>query len=187
MTLPPNPDLMRIFDFTAADLETNRAGRLSERQTEMLIAQAHQKRWHILIASFIVPIVLIGILIIGIPQIDPAHQTLGRVTSIGVALFLLVFMVLGVVDKESDIKQGKVDHVDGAIYIGIDHWLEGRGGYPKIGKYYKLDIALHGNRISKEIYVQLTQYLLENGTAHQFRAYYPHHSLNILSVEVVDR
>lgn len=178
-------ELMRIFDFTAADLEANREGKISDQQTQMLVSQTRRDRWHIIIASFIVPIVLIVILIVGVPQIEPENQSLGRIVSIGAALFILVFMALGVGDRESDIQGRKIDSVEGVMQIGIDYWLEGRGGYPKIGKYYTLHIALHGNRIRKSIYLQLEQYQREHESNQQFRAYYALHSRKILSVEII--
>lgn len=36
MPTNPDPDLMRIFDFTAADLEANRTGKMSDRQIKFL-------------------------------------------------------------------------------------------------------------------------------------------------------
>ncbi len=37
MLTNPDPELMRIFNFTAADLEANRAGHITEQQSQHLL------------------------------------------------------------------------------------------------------------------------------------------------------
>jgi hypothetical protein len=44
MPTNPDPDLMRIFDFTAADLEANRAGKISSNQIQRLLSVAKSQR-----------------------------------------------------------------------------------------------------------------------------------------------
>lgn len=60
MQADPDSELMRIFDFTADDLEANRAGRLSEMQKSILIKGIGDQRR--LIKKSIIRFPLIGFL-----------------------------------------------------------------------------------------------------------------------------
>jgi hypothetical protein len=175
MLTNPDPDLMRIFDFTPADLEANRAGKLSERQIEKLSSRKKQGQWLagmgcVAAAVFVLPILLSGI---SSSMNDGATSIL---TLLVVMSLPVVYVTLGVMDRNADLSRNRPQ-----VYLGQLHIRE---QYGKFGPSYWISEV--NIQISSTAYALFDNYAYIRGKDITFRLYYAPNSSEVLSLEVVN-
>ena len=114
-----NPDLMRIFDFTAADLEANCAGHITEHQVQHLSKQVIKKRRFMIFVAVAMPtyMLLSIVLISGLPSSSPMNTQL-PITLWIPTTFLILITCLFIIFNDSknlagDLRLGTADHVQG--------------------------------------------------------------------------
>ena len=177
MPTNPDPDLMRIFDFTAADLEANRAGRMSERQIERLSIRRIRGQWFAGIGC--IGVIAFAIFINSIRLSSETNDMNFYWLLLGVSGFVVIFVYLGAVDRHTDLKTKRIMKHISALYIS-----ESRGKWGE--RYYHLGTEPINSSISKTLYKDIQNYLLAHGLQTQFCLYYAPESRELLSIEVVD-
>lgn len=169
----PNPDLMRIFDFTADDLEANRAGKMSERQIKRLSGKRATGQWLTGLGCatalvFVLPIIVSGL----------SHSMKDSTASLSVILFVVaipvIYVYLGVMDRNADIRRNHV-----TMYLGSLLLSEFSG---KFRSTYWIFTSSFNMQISNSSYDYLS--CLRRNT--RFRLYYLQNSAEVISIEVVE-
>jgi hypothetical protein len=113
MPTNPDPDLMRIFDFTAADLEANRAGKMSEHQYQRLQDIAENERFAGQGLAIILALLLFGLICYTVQNLsDPARIIFPAIISIVVVIFFVLSIIWAPV-IEQDLKIGQIKIVEG--------------------------------------------------------------------------
>lgn len=181
MSTNPDPDLMRIFDFTPADLEANRASRISDRQAQRfqtLFAQqaayANKNR----IVAFILCVAFAAF--IGVAFGSNAASLMGN-------LILFLLIALGVIGFWGYLIQQQARHAAAdlrsgvvAVVVGTLMRLSDRQG----GSVYVYPSKI-GLRISHSEDDQLKAYLKQVPQNTVFHVYYTSNTKRILSMEIV--
>ncbi len=174
-TVNPDPDLMRIFDFTPVDLESNRVGKLTERQIKKLSAKVKKERLSNVIGVLVICIVMLIIIISNYSSQIELHKMEGWGL---LALFFLVMVLLGNYvsgsSLTSDVRSGTVRSAQGTVKRWNDH---GRGTLKIGGEWLDLD---HEENNSLKIYLQK----IPKGT--KFRVNYVHKSNRVMSMEIIE-
>ncbi|MBI1276922.1 MAG: hypothetical protein GC179_02210 [Anaerolineaceae bacterium] len=171
----PDPDLMQIFDFNAADLEANRAGRLSDGQVEKLSSRKKQGQWLAGIGCAAAAVFILPILVSGLSS-SMKDGTTSILTLLVVMSLPVVYVTLGVMDRSADLTRNRPK-----VYLGKLHIRE---QYGKFGPSYwisEIDI-----QISSTAYALFDNYLYLRGNDTTFRLYYAPNSSEVLSLEVVN-
>lgn len=120
--MPTNPDsdLMRIFDFTAADLEANRAGKLTERQAKRLRHLINNEIRFLSIPVGALLVIAWFIVIKIISVVPPNYDKLPIIiVAMGVLPTFLSIYYLGYkkIRFIRDIQNGDIDALQGTIKI----------------------------------------------------------------------
>lgn len=191
---PSDPELMRIFDFTADDLEANRDGRISERQRDQLITNIYKDKLiikRLLIGLF----AFLAFFFVAIP-FNTFTSRLSQTLLLGLIFtiaFLLIsgFIYLGVLDKNTDLLKGKVAVEFGRAYLYLDAF--GRH-YPLeykksvLGFYsYFIRVGSVGFPLSYRVGVEFEAHYLKLENDISYRFYYLPDSTKLLSVEVANK
>ena len=178
MPTNPNLDLMRIFDFTAADLEANRAGHITEHQVQHLSETVKKKRSFLIFAAIALPawpFLIVGmssICNISPPITFPPVPLLLMLLSIPV---LILFVIYDHDQKlASDVKAGTAYYEQGTI----KRWSTKDGVTIKIANL-RLDIEQSQDG-------DLKTHLKKVPKGTQFRVYYVPVSKKTVSIEVVE-
>ena len=177
MPTNPDPDLMRIFDFTAADLEANRAGRMSERQIERLSNRKKQGQW--LAGGGCIAVLVFALLILGNRLSSSMKDgTTTILTLLAVMALPVVYFTLGVMDRSADLTRDKPKVYSGQVWTSEQHG--------KFGSTYWIWTAELNIQISSTAYMLFDNYLYIRGKDTFFQLYYAPNSNEVLSLEVVD-
>lgn len=170
-----NPDLMRIFDFTVADLEANRAGHMSERQMMNLSYIVKRRRLELILLGIVFPILFLAV------YFERFLQTLSQgieVWEIALVFWVIIWLIAGFVSSKrfaSDIKSGIVYSVQGTMKRWEGHGSSGT-----------LEIANEWLEIDGRQNTFLKGYLRQIAKGTQFRIYYAPKTEKILSMEKID-
>ncbi len=170
-------ELMRIFNFTAADLEANRVGHITEQQSSRLHKLINNE---ILFNSIFIGALLIiaWFIVIKIMSVVPPNYD----------KLIMIIMVMGVIPtllsvsylaykKIQIITDIKNEHVDVAQGIAKS-WTVKNYSYVAVSDK-KLDLGLNLNR-------QLEVYLWTLPKETQFRVYYVSKSKKVVVMEIIN-
>jgi hypothetical protein len=177
--IKPDPDLMRIFHFNAADLETNRAGRLSDSQVERMSKRS--KNGQCLAGVGCLLIIVIAIMVIALNAVDPIQDALG--ITLGVLILgglPVAFVYLGAMDRQTDLRKDRVKVNMSELRVFES---KGDGGQTT----YTLWAWPIQRNISESVYLDIRGYLALRPQNMQFRLYYAPESNELLFIEVVDQ
>lgn len=175
---------MRIFDFTAADLEANRAKTISERQAKTLKQESVADRIAVRFAIFVGLIIagIVGFGIIVFPQGVTGGKTSpeGSVSWIAIAL-ILVFLFLRYRSNQrsthSDLERGRAGMVE-----GIATWQR-----VIKQKNYIYQITVDGKtfRVEKQTFRAFEAFMELKNKSSLFRIYFAPEISRILSMEII--
>lgn len=180
MPINPDPDLMRIFNFTADDLEANRAGKLSERQIERLAERRNRDRRIAGIGCLVVIIIALWMIQMVLSPSAPENSGSTILIFLIIGGLIVGYIYLGAMDRQTDLNRRKVESDVNEINV----W-ESRGKWGE--RDYDISIYPLSYRISKSFYMDVQAYLRQKGTKNRFRVYYAPESKELLSIEVVDK
>ncbi|MBA3875180.1 MAG: hypothetical protein H0X30_39145 [Anaerolineae bacterium] len=171
MSTNPNPDLMRIFDFTAADLEANRAGRMSEREMQRLQNISAKQRSIELLAAVSLPVGMCVFLLF----VHPSYGIcLFLLFPLPIALAMLFLIFIKHKKLMSDIATQKVEYLEGEV----KYW-SGRAfyGYMKInGREFEIDPATN---------LELSDFMEHQAKQLSLRLYFSPTSKKVVSAEIL--
>ncbi|MBA3875179.1 MAG: hypothetical protein H0X30_39140 [Anaerolineae bacterium] len=179
MPINPDHDLMRIFHFNAADIETNRAGRLSDSQVERL--SKRNKSAQRLASIGCAGLLIVAVLVIALDISDSTQENL--LIAFGILLIgglPIVYIYLGVMDRQTDLRKDKIKSNVSELRV-----FESKGDGGQI-TYVLWAWPIHLN-ISESVYLDIRGYLTLHPQNTQFRLYYAPESNELLSIEVVDQ
>ncbi len=165
MSSTPDPDLMRIFDFTTADLEANRAGHIAEHQSQHLLKEVSLFGVWFILVYFIAVVVMFRNFGTALFLIIP-FQLILCIVVIATAMYNKQIVV-------SDVGLGIVSNVSGTIKR-----QSRRNGGDIIISDRTLKVSLHENKNLKE-------YLKKIPIATQFRVYYVPKSKKVVAMEII--
>lgn len=181
--MPTNPDsdLMRIFDFTAEDLEANRAGKLSERQAKYLKSEGDADRYAVGCAvrvGFLV-VTLIGVAVLLQPQklnldVSSLLQIIG------------IVVVLAVLYRRFQTNQGAIqsdlERMRAGYVAGIATWQH---VVKQKAHIYKITVDGKAFRVERTTYNSFEKFMCLRSKYMVFRIYFAPEISKILSVEIV--
>ena len=176
MPTDPDPDLMRIFNFTAADLEANRNGKLSEHQIEKLTSRRKQGQW---LAGMGCVILIAFAVLVGVSSAAKEGNSRFFLVLI-IGAFPITFIYLGTMDRKTDLDKRNIKSNVTEIFIG-----QSRGKWGEM--YYDISIYPLSYGISKAFYTDVQSYLRKLGAQTKFCVYYAPESRELLSIEVVEK
>ena len=174
------PELMRIFDFTADDLEANRAGRLSERQAKTIKNESNADRLAVGCA------INVGLLVVGLvgffyllhPQQLASENSLPPIIAIGIALLVLYLRYRsGQRYAQLDIEQR---HAGKVVGTATWHMVIKQ-------KIYIYQITVDGKvfRVEKRTYQAFETFMNLKNKFAIFRIYFAPETARILSIEII--
>jgi hypothetical protein len=186
MPTNPDPDLMRIFDFTAADLEANRAGKMSERQTKYL-KQESDANGFIVGCAIWIGLIIVGIVIFA-SIVFPQGLTGGKSDILGTVSWIPLVLILAFVFMRyrsnqrahtTAIDSQRAGYVEDNITFYVRDWPERR--------YPIYHISLDGKRfqIERDCYEAFAKFVNLRGKYLMFRLYFAPENNRILSMEII--
>lgn len=173
----PDPDLMRIFDFTAADLEANRAGRLSERQTKYIKRESDVSG---VLVGCMIQMGIIGIGILAFAALaNPIHrEMILLVFPIGAGILILYLNNRdNQHSSERTLEAQHVGKVEGSLSLYKEVVFNSRSPIGQMsvdGKKFQID----------DIYQEFQTFLRLKGRHIMFRVYFAPEINRILSMEI---
>jgi hypothetical protein len=179
MTFTPDTELMRIFDFTAYDLDANRRGSLSERQIEGL---KELLAIEVRVYAIIGIIVLIMVWFFFREMMQPIEKY-GAVQGIANATVILVvgsvgvyliILPLAVIQKRKAISARRVRHVDGKV--------EYKTVTTKTTHYF-IRVSHKTFDIDFDTFLELQKHILPDTV---YRFYFAPWRRNVLAAEMID-
>lgn len=177
MTIAPDSELMQIFDFTEADLEANRAGQLSERQIKKLSELKQQGQW--LARGGCIIVIVFVLLTFGSGLLTSMKDGFTSIIVIvGVVVLPIIFMSLGAMDRDADLRRNKPKIYVGKLRLSLQHG--------KFGPIYRIFTSEVDIKIPALAYNLFDHYLYIKGKETVFRLYYAPNSNELLSIEVVE-
>ncbi len=186
-TTNPNPDLMRIFDFTAADLEANRAGKMSDGQKQQLLHIAQSQKDDAGCLIWLMTPGYIFLACIALQAFGSGNKTYALIF-VGVITALLFGQAAMLYDShyrnhlETDVVVSEFEQVQGLLQPIIKKsWYRARqieNEYLRIGQ---MDIP-----IKKSVYKALQGFLATQSEVPTCRIYYVPKSLQIIAAEIVE-
>ncbi len=173
---------MRIFNFTADDLEANRAGRVTDTQLQRISNRVKKNRRFLIFTAIAIPIyIVLTIALVAASDRSIEVEVITRVPiTVGVPLTLFLWVsFLVVIHNEGknlalDVQLGTVNYTQGTI----KRWSTRGGGSIKITTI-TLDIESSEN-------LNLREYLKKIPKATQFRVYYIAKSKKVVAAEIID-
>ena len=179
MPTNPDPDLMRIFDFTVADLEANRAGHVTNSQLQRLSNRVNKNRRFLIFTAISIPIcIVLSVALALVSDHSIKVEVITRVPlRVGIPLTLFLWVLFLVVifferrNLKLDVKAGIVAYTQGTL----KRWSTRGGGSIKIGGVM-LDIESAEN-------LDLKAYLKKVPKDTQFRVYFVPNSKMVVAME----
>lgn len=182
----PDPDLMRIFDFTPADLEANRLGKMSERQTKYLKGESDADRYAVNCAIW-VGLIIAGIVVFAF-IVSPQSLTGGQPDSGGNTRWIFIILMLAflLIRYRSNqranaiaLDSKRVGSVEDKITFYVQDWPEKRR------PTYHLSLDGKSFQIEKGCYDGLAKFIKLHDKYLMFRVYFAPEINRILSMEII--